>query len=529
MQASEPPAAPAERRYRILVELGHGGTSDVYLAVAQGAAGFNKLVVLKALKRSIAVDRASRRMFLAEARLSARLNHPNVVQVNEVLEQDGIPVIVMEYLEGRALSQILRSAWDKLPLRQHLKILAEALHGLNYSHELCDFDGTPLDVVHRDMSPHNVFVTFDGSVKVLDFGLAKVGGADTHTGTVRGKLHYMAPEQLSGSHSLDRRADIYAVGVMLWEAATGTRMWAGLPDPVVMKRVLAGEVPSVRTVRAGLHPRLAAACERALALAPAERFQSAAEMGDELESLLAELDTTTDHRGLHHFMKREFGELRQSMRKVVEEKLNEESIAEGSASIRLTSGTESVLTRGTFAATTKTITNLPTQRASRGSYLLASGVGVCLLAAGVIAGPYIVGGGDGAPPPAAQAPSAAGSSPTLQAVLLRVTAFPATATVFLDGKALPGNPCAESRPYDTKTHVLRVEAPGHQPLEQRIQLTSDLDLLLTLKSVTAAPTGTPTRTPRAREAAKPVATQVSCSPPYFIDARGIKKYKPECL
>jgi serine/threonine protein kinase len=533
MDSSPSTANAAERRYRILVELGHGGTSDVYLAVAHGTAGFNKLVVLKALKRSFAEDRVSRRMFLAEARLSARLNHPNVVQVNEVLEQDGIPVIVMEYLEGRALSQVLRHVWDRLPLKEHLRILAETLHGLHYSHELCDYDGTPLNVVHRDMSPHNVFVTYDGSVKVLDFGLAKIGsGTDTLTGTVRGKLHYMAPEQLSAERDLDRRGDIYAMGVMLWEAAAGRRLWGNLSDPVVMNRVLAGKIPAPSTVRPAVPARLERACMRALSLDPDARFQSAAAMGDELEAILTELDVTTHQRGLTQFMRREFGDLRQSMRKVVEEKLNEEP-GGGSSTIRLLAGTESRSTRAVFAASTKTITNLPTRRTPSSTYLLGVGAGAIALALGILFGPRLLAPKQPANPAAAPARETPSPAPRPEDVLLRVTAFPSTAKIGLDGETLTGNPCTEKLAYDERLHVLRVEAPGHVPVERKLRLTTDIELLLTLKASpppraleSAHPQPQPPVVPQPMP--RPIAT-ASCTPPYFIDARGVKKYKPECL
>jgi len=147
----------------------------VYLAVARGPSGFNKLVVLKALKKNLANDPEFRNMFLNEARLAARLNHPNIVQTNEVAEDEGVPVIVMEYLEGQPLSNLLiRGRNGPLSLAAHLRIITDSLAGLHYAHEVNDFDGTPLGVVHRDMTPHNVFVTFEGQVKVLDFGIAKL-------------------------------------------------------------------------------------------------------------------------------------------------------------------------------------------------------------------------------------------------------------------------------------------------------------------------------------------------------------------
>src|SRR5215468_860759 len=283
-------AEPAqEGKYRVLVELGQGGTVIVYLAVARGPSGFNKLVVLKALKKNLANDPEFRNMFLNEARLAARLNHPNIVQTNEVAEDEGVPVIVMEYLEGQPLSNILiRGRTGALSLAAHLRIITDSLAGLHYAHEVTDFDGTPLGVVHRDMTPHNVFVTFEGQVKVLDFGIAKLGTSmiETQAGVIKGKLRYMPPEQISGE-AIDRRADIYAVGVMLWEAAAGERLWKGHSDATIMNRVLNGEIPSPREKKPEIPEELERICMKALAADRNNRYPTAADLESDLEALLA--------------------------------------------------------------------------------------------------------------------------------------------------------------------------------------------------------------------------------------------------
>jgi serine/threonine protein kinase len=212
-------------KYRVVLKLSEGGTANIFLGVAHGRGGFNKLVVLKAPKEHVLLESESRRMFLNEARLAARLNHTNIVQTNEVIDQGGHPIIVMEYLEGHSLAAVLARARTAIPLAMHLRIIVETLRGLHYAHELTDLGGTPLNVVHRDVSPQNVFVTYDGQVKLIDFGIAKLmGSVETVTGVVKGKMRYMPREQLDGAH-VDRRADVYATGVMLWEAATRERMW----------------------------------------------------------------------------------------------------------------------------------------------------------------------------------------------------------------------------------------------------------------------------------------------------------------
>src|SRR5262245_11824303 len=219
-------------------------------------------------------------MFLNEVRLVARLNYPNIVQTNEVADDEGVPVIVMEYFEGQPLSNILvRGRGGALSLAAHIRIITDSLAGLHYAHEVTDFDGTPLGVVHRDMTPHNVFVTFEGQVKVLDFGIAKLGTSmiETQAGVIKGKLRYMPPEQISGE-AIDRRADVYAVGVMLWEAAAGERLWKGHSDATIMNRVLNGEIPSPREKRPDLSEELERIVMKSLSADRNDRYASASDL-----------------------------------------------------------------------------------------------------------------------------------------------------------------------------------------------------------------------------------------------------------
>jgi eukaryotic-like serine/threonine-protein kinase len=210
--------------YRLLAPLGQGGMAAVHLAVKRGPAGFNKLVVVKQILPKYATEPEMVSMFLDEARLAARLNHPNLVQTNEVGVAGGQHFLAMEYLDGQPLNRILQrlSAHDGLPLAVHLQVIAEILGGLHHAHELADYDGSSLGVVHGDVNPQNVFVTYDGLVKVIDFGVATARTALTKArpGIIKGKPSYMSPEQLTAER-LDRRADIFAVGVMLWGPRRG--------------------------------------------------------------------------------------------------------------------------------------------------------------------------------------------------------------------------------------------------------------------------------------------------------------------
>jgi serine/threonine-protein kinase len=274
-------------KYRFIASLGHGGMAEVFLAVAMGPAGFNKLQVIKRLRPNLADDPELCAMFLDEARLAARLNHKNVVQTNEVDRIDGQYFMAMEYLDGQPLHRVLgraRQLGRRVPMAAIARITAEALEGLQYAHDLCDYDGEPLSIVHRDVSPQNVFVTYDGQVKIVDFGIAKAArrAVDTDTGVIKGKLAYMAPEQaFSPSDEIDRRADVFSVGVMLWEMLAERRLWHDLGDPQILA-ALVRDPPRLDSVQPDVAPALSRLCERALAHDREHRHASAAALRAEV-------------------------------------------------------------------------------------------------------------------------------------------------------------------------------------------------------------------------------------------------------
>jgi len=262
--------------------------ADVFLAALSGPAGmgFSKLVVVKRLRPNLAEDPEFISMLIDEARVAARLNHPNVVQTTEVGSVDEHYFVAMEFLEGQALHRILHraaKAGRTLPRHLHYRVLVDSLSGLHHAHELVDYDGTPLHVVHRDVTPQNVFVTYQGQVKIVDFGIAKAEGriSQTRSGIVKGKVAYMAPEQ-AGCLDIDRRADVFSVGVMLWEASTGTRMWKGIQEAEIMQRLCVGKIPSSpRALNPDLPDELDRICRRALAYKPDERYATAAAISSE--------------------------------------------------------------------------------------------------------------------------------------------------------------------------------------------------------------------------------------------------------
>lgn len=288
-----PPPTDSERRqglhYQRLLPLGSGGMAHVHLSLAVGQSGFKRLVVVKSVREELLADPTMRQMFLAEARLSARLNHPNVVQVSEVVETDEGVMLVMEYLDGLAFSAACRAGGDALTLGMRLRVICDVLSGLAYAHDLVDYHGQPLGVVHRDVSAQNVLLTYDGRVKLLDFGIAKVTSAPdrTRTGVIKGRIAYMPLEQVTGK-AVDRRTDVYAVGCLLWETVAGSRIWGSLSEPQIVRQVLKGGVPALGS-RVEVHPELERIVSKATAQLPDDRYATADAMRVDLETFLRTL------------------------------------------------------------------------------------------------------------------------------------------------------------------------------------------------------------------------------------------------
>lgn len=278
--------AQAFGRYRLFAKLGSGGQADVFLAVARGTLGVDKLVVIKRARPGLAEDAAQLGDFLEEARLTLRLNHPNLVHTYEVGQEAGTHFISMEHIEGLSLKEL----FDAPRTREFvpaiwLRVIADALSGLSHAHGLRDYDGKPLGIVHRDISPHNLLVSYDGVAKVLDFGIARAtpSGAATEVGGLTGKAAYMAPEQLLGS--ADKRSDLFSMGVVLWELLSGKRMFEGGAEEIVRRRATA-EIPRLRSVWAEVDEELEEIVARALEKDPALRFSSANEMRQTIERYL---------------------------------------------------------------------------------------------------------------------------------------------------------------------------------------------------------------------------------------------------
>lgn len=299
-------------RYTVLKHLASGGMADVLLGRADGIEGFERHVVLKRIRSEHAKDQRFITMFLDEARVAASLHHQNIVQVYDIGETSGEYFFAMEYIHGEDLRRLL-SAVSKtrahMPLGYVVTIVTAVAAGLHYAHERRDSKGKPLNIVHRDVSPSNVLIGYDGSVKIVDFGIAKAAmrQVETRSGSLKGKVSYMSPEQCKGE-DIDRRSDVWALGVLLYELATTTRLFKGDNDYLQMDAIVNGKIPLPRVRRADLPNELCSIIMRALSVDIERRYHTADELRIALERFAAKEGITASTSSLAGYMHELFGE-----------------------------------------------------------------------------------------------------------------------------------------------------------------------------------------------------------------------------
>ena len=301
-------------KYHILRRLGSGGMAEIYLARSLGIEGFEKYVVLKKILPEHSNNPAFVRMFLDEARLAAKLQHQNIAQVYDIGRISGGYFFVMEYLHGRDLRSIKREhrkRASRIPIHHALTIAAGAAAGLDYAHNATDKRGRRLGLVHRDISPSNIVATFDGAVKLVDFGIARAGDtpSETRSGALKGKVPYMSPEQCRGT-DLDGRSDLFSLGVTLYELCTGVSPFCtkGDTDYTVLEKICAGTYVRPSELVAALPPALEAIIVRALETDREKRYQSAREMLRDVETAAAELGVPLSATALADHLRTIYGE-----------------------------------------------------------------------------------------------------------------------------------------------------------------------------------------------------------------------------
>jgi serine/threonine-protein kinase len=280
-------------RYQLIAKLASGGMGEIFLARLAAEGGFEKLIVLKRLLPALVASEHFVSMFLDEARIAAKLSHTNVCEVHELGRDGAQYFIAMQYLEGVPLTQAMprpEGGDEATHLRLVAGLVQQACEGLHHAHEQTDADGQPLGVVHRDVSPSNLFVTAEGVVKVLDFGIAKARGATSQTeqGMIKGKYSYMSPEQVRGD-ALDRRSDVFALGIVSYEAVTGVRLFKRASDYLVAKAILEEPIPRADEARPGVPKPVADAIARALDRDIQQRHPTARALGAALAEAVRDI------------------------------------------------------------------------------------------------------------------------------------------------------------------------------------------------------------------------------------------------
>ena len=494
-------------RYDVLGELATGGMAQILLARIVGPSGFERAVVIKRILPHLLRRESFVAMFLDEARIAAGIRHHNVVHVHELMRDGDDLSLVMEYLEGESVASLTRRMFTRdepLAPRLAAHIVAEAAAGLHAAHELVDADGRPQSLVHRDVSPQNLFVTYDGQVKVIDFGIAKAADriTETEAGQIKGKFEYMSPEQCRGE-PLDRRSDVFALGVILYELTTGRRLFRRREGAAAVMRAITSEpiVPPSRVVE-GYPPALEKACMRALENDRDARTPTAAELRRELLAAMRALGPSDEH---------ETEALAASMRRLFADRLEEKRemlrrMRAGSAVTHVPAGEIDVdvdvpelpaALRSAARTELHAAGQAPASTTTRRSRRLGVGLGALVVVA-LIGGAVFAARGAKSPVRAdatagpaplvatASSPSATASAPSAApTIVVHLATRPDGAGVSIDGKDAGTTPLDLRLPRGAEPVALLIQRAGYEPLAQSVVPDADQKLLLDLRPRTA--------------------------------------------
>jgi serine/threonine protein kinase len=297
-------------KYVLLDRIAVGGMAEIFLARQEGLEGFEKTIVIKRIRPHLSNQKSFVKMFLNEAKLAAHLNHPNIVQIYDLGKIGESYFIAMEYISGRDMRRIIPKAEGMgipFPMVYALKIASSVCEGLYYAHQRTDMYGNALQIVHRDVTPENIFVSFDGTVKILDFGIAKAANQieQTRAGEIKGKLSYMSPEQCMGK-VLDHRSDLFSLGVVLYEWITGFKLFTGDSEVAILKTISEGKIYQPSYFKADVPDAVEQILMKALEKDRDQRYQSAWDMQYDLDQFLSKYEFTPSNIHLANFMKQLF-------------------------------------------------------------------------------------------------------------------------------------------------------------------------------------------------------------------------------
>ncbi len=489
-------------RYTLHQEFASGGMGAVHFGLVHAQGGFCRVVAIKALRANEEEEASRKIMMLDEARLAGRIRHPNVVPVLDIVAEKDRLYLVMEYVHGEPLSRLQSRAWARgqsVPPDILVAVMADALRGLHAAHEAVDRDGAPLGLVHRDVSPQNILVGKDGFSRVVDFGVAKAKGRlqATTRGDVKGKIAYMAPEQIRGVE-VDRRADVYAAGIILWEGIAGRTMHEGVEEPALLGRVLLGRVDPPSTVTGKGEP-LEAVVMRALAIPVEERFATALEMADALTCVVSPASATGVSAWVEELFREELAERELILRDLEAEAERVSLVPASSAGLDALAEFPGSGCRPSEPKVAGVPATGAVDSAIRGKkrwvWPVAFVIGLVAFGAAIAfgkAGPFLADGGEEVAPPASAARQEEAVTPVADV-----------------GSAKSSTPVSSTgTPY---------ALAGSAPLPRAQVLPGK-----------PQPSAKPESSGKVESSAKPAAT-LDCDPPYTFDAQGNRQYKLECL
>jgi serine/threonine-protein kinase len=509
------PSKASIGRYQIVGHLATGGMAEILLGRLDGPSGFERIVVVKRILPHLARARAFIDMFLDEARLLAEVRHPNVVHVHELGDEDGELFLVMEYIDGESIAGLLKRLWSRdeelgPALAAHL--IAEACAGLHAAHELRGPDGTPRALVHRDVSPQNVMITYAGQVKVLDFGIAHANDrlARTQAGYVKGRCEYMSPEQCLGQ-PLDRRSDIFSLGVLLYELSANRRLFKRSNELATLKAITEEPIRPPSSAVSGYPPSLEAICLRALARNRDDRYATAADMRSELAHELGAGAASADALG--RLMQRIFSDRIAEKNEVLARVRAGVSVAvlpdadpEGDLDVDASGDDAAPPDAPTTATTAMTTATVRSRRRRRNAVLLGVTLGTTGVALAVAPGLFrddaltVLTEAPAAAETAAVAASASAAQPAAT-IVLHVETTPPGATVSVDGRDEGVTPASLELPARDKPVLVEVRREGFSPWSRTITPDANQRLVLTLQPA-----------PRARSARRSAAPTTSATP-----------------
>ncbi|HJL19166.1 MAG TPA: serine/threonine-protein kinase [Sandaracinaceae bacterium LLY-WYZ-13_1] len=467
-QPAQPPPPPPQAKaggddgmpmrfgkYTLIRKLAVGGMAKLFLALQRSVAGFEKLIVVKRVLPNLVKDESFIEMLLAEARIAATLNHPNIAHIYDVGAVEGQYYIAMEHVHGEDLRSLVRQMKKKgvtaFPLEHALAIVLGCCAGLAYAHDKRDLDGEPMGIVHRDVSPQNILVTFTGDVKLVDFGIAKAGRGgmeDTGSGQLKGKVPYMSPEQAQGLE-LDKRSDIFSLGIMLFELTTGRRLFRGKNEMETLRRIVEEEYPRPRDLNPHLSPRLEEIILRALEKDPERRYQSAREMQADLEDYIRSEQLKVSALSLGSWMQDLFGEKLDAQKRMLQEG---RQLAEVLAEQAALEEQEGSLPGGTYGS------GVRQKPASKAPWILLA---LVLLAAGGVGAWFLT-----RPPPEPSTPTGPG--------VIAIESTPPGAAIWIDGDRRGERTPAELTELPVgAAYSVKLTHEGYAPHTERVALTEE--------------------------------------------------------